>query len=431
MLVRLFGSNFGPFRDGFDLSLEAAPLPSDEGVGYSELEVEGEDAPLRLLRLAAIYGPNASGKSTIVRAASSLHFLARDSGPRLGPDDALGWYHPFRLDPAMRTAPCELGCEVLVDRRVFTYEIGFTGERITSERIVERREGGDREWLTRDESGRIRVNSDAMGAALSIDLSEVTRANASALSIAAQLNQTPLLPLHAALGRSLRTLDTHDHGLLLHRTIHRLHTNVDLRRWAVDRLLRVADLGIVGIETREEPILPEVRDRVARMLDGRAELTVPDTEVAVEFLHRSEVGETAIGLGDQSEGTRRMLALAWPWHDVIHKGMTLFADELSASLHPTLLAALLAAMNGGAPDARRPSQLIFTTHDPNPLEDVLRRDQVYFTEKNDAGVARLYGLSEFSERQNVNIRKRYLEGRYGAIPRHPDFSGLTEPAGDA
>ncbi|MCA9311089.1 MAG: hypothetical protein KDA21_07780, partial [Phycisphaerales bacterium] len=71
--------------------------------------------------------------------------------------------------------------------------------------------------------------------------------------------------------------------------------------------------------------------------------------------------------------------------------------------------------------------VVFTIHDPTPLDDALRRDQVYFTEKSRDGVASLYPLMDFRERKEHNIRKRYLEGRYGAIPRYPDFGGMFDP----
>src|SRR5205085_7689359 len=96
-------------------------------------------------------------------------------------------------------------------------------------------------------------------------------------------------------------------------------------------------------------------------------------------------------------------------------------DGIGASLHPTLLTALIRHFNCGNRDMSGQGQLVFATHETSLIDDearnaVLRRDQVYFAEKDVSGVAKLYALSDFQERQNINLRKRYLEGRYGAIP---------------
>jgi AAA15 family ATPase/GTPase len=124
----------------------------------------------------------------------------------------------------------------------------------------------------------------------------------------------------------------------------------------------------------------------------------------------------------ESSGTKKLFNLAGDWWLLANKPITLFADELSASLHSRLLDRLIKSVND-APKERR-SQLIFATHDTSLLESqdgeppALRRDQVYFTRKDQNGATELYSLAEFKEdaRPVHNIRKRYMSGLYGAIP---------------
>ncbi len=127
-------------------------------------------------------------------------------------------------------------------------------------------------------------------------------------------------------------------------------------------------------------------------------------------------------------GTRRFLDLAPFFFDVSqgNSAITFFVDELDASLHPVLLGQLVRHFNCELPQAHVQGQLIFAAHETGLIDDkakeaILRRDQVYFTEKNSSGAARLYSLAEFKERNNLNIRRRYLQGRYGALPSLGDF----------
>ena len=125
----------------------------------------------------------------------------------------------------------------------------------------------------------------------------------------------------------------------------------------------------------------------------------------------------------ESAGTRKLFNIAHNLWSIAHDSITLFADELSASLHPKFLYRLIQIVNN-TPASQANSQLIFTTHDTGLLEShdgqpaALRRDQVYFTEKNNEGESELYSLAEFKDdaRPVHNIRKRYLSGLFGAIP---------------
>jgi AAA15 family ATPase/GTPase len=119
---------------------------------------------------------------------------------------------------------------------------------------------------------------------------------------------------------------------------------------------------------------------------------------------------------NESDGTLAWLNLAGPLIHAITSGATLFVDELDASLHPLLSSQLVGAFNDTRYNQRH-GQLIFNTHDTNLLVSAgLRRDQIWFAEKDGQGGSHLYPLSDFKPRKTENLERGYLQGRYGAVP---------------
>lgn len=118
----------------------------------------------------------------------------------------------------------------------------------------------------------------------------------------------------------------------------------------------------------------------------------------------------------ESRGTLRLLRLLGPILDALDHGRTVVVDELDASMHPLLSAKILALFNSREANPRG-AQLICTTHDTNLLSrDCLRRDQIWFTEKDSEGATHLFPLTDIRTRSTDNIEKGYLQGRFGAIP---------------
>ena len=117
----------------------------------------------------------------------------------------------------------------------------------------------------------------------------------------------------------------------------------------------------------------------------------------------------------ESEGTKNMLGLSLLFIDALKEGKTLFIDELNTSLHPFLCRFVLKKFN--SKENRNNAQLIFTTHDVSLLDnEIFRRDQIFFVEKDKYGASTLFSLTDLGERKDLSYRKRYFEGRYGALP---------------
>ena len=121
-------------------------------------------------------------------------------------------------------------------------------------------------------------------------------------------------------------------------------------------------------------------------------------------------------LREESAGTQRFFALIGPWLDILDHGYTVFVDEIETSIHPILVKELLKLLFCDK-NNRKGSQIVFTTHNPVLLDSTLmRRDQVWFTEKSPEGATHLYPLTDFSPRKGEALAKGYLAGRDGAIP---------------
>ncbi len=429
MLVRLYGKNFRSLRDDFELSMVAADLKREEdhSRGTVRVPIRGADQPLTLLRAVAIYGPNGSGKSTVLTAGRAVRWLVTESSPHAKPDSPIPPYEPFLLDEAARGAPIELGCDVVYQGRILRYEIHYTRTHIVRESLllVDDRETS---LIDRRPSGEVRGELITKGGANHLYVKEI-QPNVAVLSKLAQhgpsRGKESVKPYYKAIRNATRWQDyssaTATRIALGPSHEERFADDPAYRDWVMNHLMTAADVGIRGVETRKERfVLPSpLREQIEKEGAG---FSIPSERVVVSFVHGGRVA-CPIAFDEESAGTVKLFNLAGDWWRLANEPVTLFADELSASLHPRLLDRLIRSVNE-LPEGRAKSQLVFTTHDTGLLESIdglppaLRRDQVYFTKKDNDGASSLYALAEFKDdaRPVHNLRKRYLSGLFGALP---------------
>lgn len=413
MLIELYGRNFRSFRDDFSLSMLATKIDPDDERGVVSVKIEGDDEPLRLLRCAAIYGANASGKSTVLLAAKALGLVIQSSG-HLSSDGILGPYDPFVLDQDHPNRPVMLGASAIIEGRVFKYKIEFTLDRFVREELVEVTPKDDVRLFLRQEQ---KVEGPWTKDAQFSLLTESFRPNALLLSLADRL--APRLARGIAVGFR-RVLIHSDQALLPpyyqpQSAARRAFDDKEFGSWLV-QWLQAADIGIVDYVLREMAGDPED--------DGsnRAQ-AAPSVPRLLNLRHAGLNDPVELSFQSESFGTRKMLNLGPFIHELTHGETTqaYFIDEIGASLHPQMLNALIRRFNCETQAESVRGQLIFATHETSLMDEkaqdaVLRRDQIYFTEKDSNGASRLYSLAEYKERQNLNLRRRYLQGRYGALP---------------
>lgn len=436
MLVRLFGENFRSLKKPFELSLVAADLTheDDRERGYVEVSLAGAEEPLRILRVAAIFGANASGKSTVLTAGRALNWIITSSSLFGKPGGSLDPYEPFALDNVTRSSPVRIGCDVVhkTDNgaELLRYEVVYGSRVIHRESLTLITEGSEQVLIQRvggaPVSGGLIESSDANKLYV-----KGMQPNVSVLAKLAQhgpdKGPESAQPYHASLRRAL-SYEDYGHAAT-GRAINppaddRFHSDKDYRQWVMDHLIRAADVGIRDARTAKEKMeLPEgMREAIEKQLPTIPGIRLPDQVVEVEFVHAG-VHDHSIDFANESGGTQKLFNLSNDWWTLAHEPITLLADELGAGLHPRLVDKLVRAVNQPTSAGTR-SQLVFVTHETGLLESMdglppaLRRDQVYFTRKDTQGATELYSLAEFKDdaRPVHNLRKRYLSGLYGAIP---------------
>jgi uncharacterized protein len=422
MLIEFFGENFGCFRDEFRLSMLATDIDPDSERGVATVEVTGDPEPLRLLRAAGIYGPNASGKSTILRAANALRWLILRAG-RFRSDEAIQFYEPFAGGETVGR-PVRLGLKCVIDGSVYDYEVSFTDREVLTERLEEQLPDRTRTLFERQK--RAVTGEWVSDEQFQLVIKEF-RANALLLSLADTLVPSLARRIVPTLLRLLRHFDGSgdDITYMGGQSAARLaNDNASFREWLLLQL-RAADIGVTEVTIKRLRRVEQAQGTLFEEVMGEeaAGPTLGPVRHRLVFKHAGPSGSFAVPYESESFGTRKIVELAPLLFSLFsRKGAnTAFVDEIGASLHPTLLTALIRHINCEHREGSVVGQLIFATHETSLIDDeaknaVLRRDQVYFTEKDASGVARLYSLSDFQERQNLNLRKRYLEGRYGAIP---------------
>lgn len=383
----------------------------------------------RLLRSTVLYGPNASGKSTLIQALKFVQGRVLNSQKESQAGDAIDTV-PFKLTADSRAASSEF--EVSFVEQGVRYEYGFrcNRERFTEEWLFAYPLGRAQKWFHRvfdQETSKdvYKFSKSFEGDRRRQDWKAQTRANALFFSTAIQLNNEQLKPAFDWFKQRLRVIDS-AHNLAAGYTVDRCKDAAVKSR--VIEFINSADLSIADIRLEElffsTDMLPKelpvaVREELVRGMTGKK---MPPR---VKFVHNDTQTQEAIEFDDdeESDGTRALFAFAGPWLDVTDNERVLVVDELDTSLHPLLVHHLVKRLHHEGTKA----QLIFTTHDTTLLsQKLLRRDQVWFMEKDASKATRLYPLSDFSPRENEAVERGYLNGRYGGIPflKELDFYGV-------
>ncbi len=417
MLIEFSVTNFRSFRDTQTLSMVANAGAELRKTNTCDLGVSG--IPV-LLRSAAIYGPNAGGKSNLLRAMDFTRDFVLESaqdGQEGQPISA----EPFLFESATRTAPCEFEVLFVQDRVRYQYGFAVNHQQVTHEWLLAYPEGRAQRWFERQYDPVTAREDWYFGSRFKGRrqlLQEATRSNALFLSTAVQLNNEQLKPVFNWFRRQVAVLTSNSR---LSPGFSIKQCEQDSQRKGIVEFMNEADLSIAGIKLETTPFsmdtLPQdmpgpLKDWLEKEMEGKRITNV-------KFLHQcpNEPEPVALASELESDGTQKLFALAGPWRDTLDRGITLLVDELDASLHPLIMRYLIASMHD--PDKNpHNAQLIFTLHHTAILDsELLRRDQVWFMEKDRDNASRLYPLTDFNPRKEErNLEKGYLKGRYGALP---------------
>lgn len=396
MLVNFTFKNFRSFRDEMTLSLEAASI---QELSDAVVKSCGEE----LLPVAVLYGANSSGKSNVLKALKAMRDVLLNS-VKLNPKDRLD-AEPFSLDLTSSADPTSFEIQFTLCGSKFRYGFDYTSEAIISEWLYEKR-SGEREFelfLRSGDDFKISKTRFAEG----IGKQDATPSNRLFVSLVAQLNgkvSQSILDWFS----NIEYMSGMDGKGYAGKTLEMLFLNKDGAS-EINQLFSEANLGFTELDV-------ELIDSNAMKMKAETVHNLFDAEGKTVGFRSFPTDKM------ESEGTKKMIEIAGPIVDAIRLGQILIVDELDAKLHPFLTRKII-SMFMDKEFNKKGAQLIFATHDTNLLNiHYLRRDQIWFTEKDRRDSTELYSLVEFRDeggnkvRNDRNIEKDYINGRYGAIP---------------
>ncbi len=416
MLIEFRVENHRSIRDEQALSLKAGRF----GASDDPIPRKTPGCSDKLLPVTALYGANASGKSNVIAALTFMRDAVSDSQRLWSPDEGIR-RDPFAWGPK-RNEPSLYEVDFICNGVRYFYGFRLDDRAILEEWLFAWPNGKKQTWFERDgesfQHGKSLLGENKV-------IEGVTRKNALFLSAAAQFKHQQLTPLFSWFS-SIRSINV----------VSRWPPRFRAGSESVVRLLMEADndarqldlgTGLDGEDESSSSLLFQfvqfIKNADVGIIDMRLNKNVAQAtrykSSGLELKHQFEA-EAWLPLEEESRGTRTLFQLALPILRTIQRGGILVVDELEASMHPNLAEHIIRQFNDPQTNPRN-AQLIFSTHDTNLLgtlsgSPALRRDEVWLTEKDEQGATVLYPLTDFKPRNDENIERGYVQGRYGAIP---------------
>jgi hypothetical protein len=419
MILNFSVENFRSIKDRQTLSLEAT---ADDELQSSHVHEEGG---IRVLRSVAIYGPNASGKSSLLDAMAAMRHFVLSSAREGQLLDKIP-VEPFLLHEETESAPTTVAWDFIWKGNRYRYGFSAYAAKVHAEWLFRRRGNAKEARLFTREGQNIDVNPEQFREGLVLKKLEKdlgnppVRANALALSVVAQFNGQTSKEVMEWFDQLRFTSGLSDRGHFFY-TADRLKDATS--RKSLLSFAQRADFNLSGLSSEVSEVATEELpgDVKAQLPPGKKFLTAEIKTKHPRYGKDGKVkGDVEFDLEDQeSQGTRKFIALSGPLHHTIEEGSTLVVDEFEARLHPLLTREIFKWFHG--PSNHCTAQLIVATHDVGLMDpEFLRRDQVWFCEKDRQGATSLYSLAEFdsnSVRPTTKFNKQYLLGLLGAVPK--------------
>lgn len=420
-MVEFSVENFRSIKDRVVLSMVAS---SDKSLKDNLIESEAVPDDL-ILRSAAVFGPNASGKTNVLYALNIVrHWVIYSHANQR---DTPLQCDPFRLDSVSRRRPSRFEVVFVENGVKYIYGLSVKGNQIIDEYLYHFPNRRKALLFKRTETKTFVFTKHKR---VQNQIAKITADNVLYLSRATQMNYEGVVPAFKWFSERLRTIGPAgqlDMGLVDFTA--RGIMKDPVFRDAVLNALHFADIGISGInasveEFKEaEKALPskgpikELVDSMPAVVKQALDRLLITTVHKVRGKKNEELVEEFNFFTDESEGTKRFFTIIGPLIAAFREGHVMIIDELDVKMHDFLVRFLIEMFHDSSQNSKNP-QLVFTTHNVNLLDlAMFRRDQIYFTEKSpERGNTRMYSLCEFSPRKEGNILKSYLSGKYGAVP---------------
>ncbi|MCD8295972.1 MAG: ATP-binding protein [Prevotella sp.] len=423
MLVEFSFQNCFSFCNEANFSMVAANTVKEmEGDSQYSNVTALEDTSLRILRIGAIYGANASGKTNVLRAISFFRDMIIGSFVNetlLENSDSLH----FLFVIEQQEQPLSFEMIFIVNDTRFRYGFEIKDKKIHTEWLFMRLLDNAREsYCFTRENNAIKINAKVFKGANKLIVN--TRDNALFLSTTAQFNVEISKIIKDWFATKLQVIVAPN--VNTHFTANKFMKNEWMRQHILD-FIKLIDLGIEDMSVKERNI-----DNISKQMSPKSNDIKIGTQnnsvkaIDISTVHSVYKGneviqQLSLPFEMESFGTTKIFSLLGPWFDCLKNGGTLIVDEFGASIHTQLAIQLIRLFQSSL--NTHGAQLIISTHNTNLLrKDLLRRDQIWFVEKDKQGVSDLYSLVEYkinqaqSVRNDASYQKDYLIGKYGAIP---------------
>jgi len=426
-ILRIYFSNHFSFKEGEEIFFTNDNKFSSDDSIWNLIDTDNEE---KVLPVTAFYGANASGKTNILEAFAKLSdFLGRRSSA----EEDIEAYKPFLLDSDYKNKESSLELEFILDNHRYLLEISFNEKAIINEKLSVMK---SRYSVIYDKKEN-KFSSKFFSAEAKKDIEDLKR------------NDVLILEIMSLRGEKLfkdvyNFIKEISSNRIKENPLERIYDNAEVKKEFL-KYINHADIGIddIKIEKKERKIetiiekiklFKAIRDDSLSPEDinsiAKKSLENNKYEYDLTFLHKGKDGKL-FPIEAESGGTLKLFEYLSIFLPSFMLGGIHIIDEIESKLHPNLVIEIIKLFH--RKDINKAgAQLIFTSHNTNLLKsNILRRDEVWFVEKNKEGCSSSYPLSSFKNvRNNYDYDKGYLSGKFGAIPFLGDINNLISLCGE-
>jgi len=415
MLLQFTVNNFKSIQDTTIFSM--ATSSKDEGKSFKIKKYE-------LLQSAILYGANASGKSNFLKAMAFMRRVVLNQDKIILSTDKLPYY-PFKLNTETEDSSSSFEMVFFINEIKYRYGFEIDNTTVYAEWLYADENGKESKLFYRDiDENELYVNRIKFKEGLKLKVSKnqlfIWKCDQEGGEISASILQWFI---------RLNMIDATENEQYINEAMKQME-NKKFKKELV-ALVKTADIGIEDVLLEEEDVPKSIIEDMPLSSELKKQLLASDSLKSMSLLthhkkyddNKNEVGVTTFELDvEESKGTQKFFKMSAPILNTLREGKVLIIDELDASLHPMLTKHLIKLFHDKKINKHN-AQLIFATHDTNLLhESMFRRDQIWLTQKDKYGATELYSLAQFKNvRKNEDFEKKYIQGKYGAVPYLKDF----------
>lgn len=405
MILNLKLKNYRSYKEEVYYTLEASASKAKD---FNYVTIND----YKVLKTSLMYGPNASGKSNIVRALYELRNLVIKK-PSL--DDDIFIYDPFKFNSETINSPVQFNIDFLIDEIKYNYSIEFLKNIVTKEILSYYPNNRETNIFTRNEFDK---SKEVQKGILGYDFGKK--------EISVFKNQLLLSKFgddepHELISKVFLYFKR----MFVYNATNKIHYEVlndkisedllkdDNLKFKLEKLINYADTKITGLNINKSTLTSKNK---LDYLWKRSDFNISGTH---DFYEGDKlVSSTNLSLLEESIGTQSLFVLGTKIIEALETGSVLVIDELDTSLH-SFITKMIVMLFQDSEINKNNAQLIFTTHDISLLDkDLIRKDQVWITEKNEKGETELYSLQDFDNlREDTSFDKWYLAGKFGGVPQ--------------